>query len=143
MISKSTLALAIAGIAVVGGMIYLSQPEPNPAAATEESTDLIKVALPASLSQTAEIGKLAYQAKCAACHGENGAGVKQKGPPLIHLIYQTSHHADQAFIMAAQNGVSAHHWPFGDMPPVAGVTLGDLKNIVAYIREVQQANDIH
>jgi hypothetical protein len=38
--------------------------------------------------------------------------------------------------------VKAHHWPFGDMPPVAGVTQADVTLILAYIREVQVANGI-
>ena len=42
--------------------------------------------------------------------------------------------------IAAQNGVRAHHWPYGDMPPQPHVSAGDLKAIVTYIRALQQAN---
>ena len=44
---------------------------------------------------------------------------------------------------AASLGVRAHHWYFGDMPAVEGLTRGDMTMIVAYIRELQRANDIN
>ncbi|MGR3582900.1 MAG: c-type cytochrome, partial [Pseudooceanicola nanhaiensis] len=43
---------------------------------------------------------------------------------------------------AVQNGVRAHHWKFGDMPPQTGLTPSDVANIVAYVRELQRANGI-
>jgi mono/diheme cytochrome c family protein len=49
-----------------------------------------------------------------------------------------------AFVLAARNGVRAHHWPFGDMPPVEErLTDGELGAIVAYVRELQRANGIN
>jgi hypothetical protein len=48
-----------------------------------------------------------------------------------------------AFVMAAQNGVRAHHWKFGDMPPVEGVTNADILNVVAYVRALQRENGIN
>ena len=43
----------------------------------------------------------------------------------------------------AANGVRQHPWPFGNMPPVEGMTRGDMKPIIAYIRELQRANGIN
>ena len=63
-------------------------------------------------------------------------------PPLIHKIYEPSHHADEAFQRAAANGVLAHHWSFGDMPAQPQVTRADMASIIAYVREVQRANGI-
>ena len=40
-------------------------------------------------------------------------------------------------------GVRAHHWSFGNMPAVEGLTRADVKMIVAYIRELQRANGIN
>jgi len=46
-------------------------------------------------------------------------------------------------VLAARNGVRAHHWPFGNMPPVEQrLTDGELGAIVAYVRELQRANGI-
>ncbi len=64
-------------------------------------------------------------------------------PPLVHKFYEPNHHGDMAFVLAAKNGVRAHHWKFGDMPPVKGVTQGDVLNIVAYVRALQRENGIH
>lgn len=94
-----------------------------------------------TLTATAEMGRAAFEANCATCHGAKAAG-SDKGPPLVHKIYEPSHHADLAFLLAARNGVGAHHWRFGDMKPVPGVTDSQIEQIVAYIREMQRANGI-
>ena len=100
------------------------------------------VSLPETLSSEAQLGKRAFDAVCADCHGENGAGVDGAGPPLVHKIYEPSHHADMAFFMAVERGVQAHHWSFGNMPPQQGLTRADVAGIVTYVRELQRANGI-
>jgi cytochrome c len=95
------------------------------------------------MSQNALFGKRAFETKCAACHGQNAAGQNGIAPPLIHKIYEPNHHGDESFQRAATLGVRAHHWRFGDMPPVEGVTRGDVSMIIAYIREIQRANGIN
>ena len=104
---------------------------------------IVEVALPAELSANAEIGKLAFEAKCAACHGANAAGQNGVAPPLVHKIYEPSHHSDMAFVMAVQNGVRSHHWSFGNMPQIERLTQGDVMMIAAYVRELQRANGIN
>ena len=42
----------------------------------------------------------------------------------------------------AKNGVIAHHWDFGDMPPVAGVSGAEVTQIIAYIRDLQREGGI-
>ncbi|WP_269586208.1 c-type cytochrome [Roseibium sp. Sym1] len=84
-----------------------------------------------------------FRENCSACHGENAAGREKLGPPLVHRIYEPGHHGDGAFFLAVQQGVRAHHWPFGNMPPVAGVPHNDVENIIVYVRRLQQANGIN
>ena len=100
------------------------------------------VAVPETFSETAQIGKNIFEANCAACHGINAAGQNGVAPPLVHRIYEPSHHSDMSFILAARNGVRAHHWNFGNMPIIEGLTEGDVKMIARYVRELQQANGI-
>ena len=88
------------------------------------------------------MGQRVFNAVCAACHGDNAAGKMGSGPPLVHKIYEPSHHGDMAFLLAVQNGVRAHHWRFGNMPPQDGLTRADVMAVVAYVRELQQANGI-
>jgi mono/diheme cytochrome c family protein len=107
-----------------------------------EGAPIVEVALPTELSEQARIGKQAFDAKCAACHGTNAAGQNGVAPPLVHKIYEPNHHSDMAFVIAAKNGVRAHHWNFGNMPPVEGLTDGDVKLIARYIRELQKENGI-
>ncbi|MFB9150540.1 c-type cytochrome [Roseovarius ramblicola] len=103
---------------------------------------IVKVSVPDELSSEDRMGERAFNAKCAACHGANAAGREGRGPPLIHKIYEPGHHADMAFVMAARNGVRAHHWRYGNMPPVDGVTDADVKAITAYVRALQKENGI-
>jgi len=107
-----------------------------------QGAPIAEVALPPELTADAQMGKRAYEAKCAACHGANAAGQNGVAPPLVHKLYEPGHHSDMAFIMAAKNGVRAHHWQFGNMPPVKGVTDGEVKLIVRYVRELQEENGI-
>lgn len=89
-----------------------------------------------------KVGETKFVAHCSACHGERAGGTGQ-GPPLVHKIYEPNHHADAAFQRAALNGVRAHHWDFGNMPKVEGVTPDDVAQITLYIRWLQRQAGIH
>lgn len=82
-------------------------------------------------------GEQLFDANCSVCHGQRAVGTQQ-GPPLVHVIYESSHHSDVAFYRAAQIGVRAHHWNFGDMSPVAGTSQDDVRQIVSYVRWLQR-----
>ena len=84
-----------------------------------------------------QAGEAKFTANCAACHGTQAAGTDH-GPPLVHKIYEPNHHGDPAFQRAAANGVKAHHWEFGNMPKIEGVTPEDVDQIVKYVRWLQR-----
>lgn len=109
----------------------------------EPTSAIVEISIPERLSANAQVGKMAFEAKCSVCHGANAVGQTDVAPPLVHKIYETSHHADEAFQRAVSLGVRQHHWPFGNMPPVEGLTRGDVTMIIAYVRELQQANGIN
>lgn len=136
-------AAAVAAQALYFALSPAAPPEaPAPAAeALPEGAAMVAVRVPA-LDGAAAIGQRAFAAKCAACHGPDAGGRQGVAPPLVHRYYEPSHHADEAFQRAVQKGVRAHHWRFGDMPPVEGLTRADVANIVAYVRRLQQANGI-
>ncbi len=94
------------------------------------------------LTESEQEGAVPYAQNCASCHGENGAGRDGVGPPLVHVIYEPSHHPDGAFYAAVQLGVRAHHWDYGDMPRQSHVTEPEITQIIAYIRALQRANGI-
>ncbi len=104
------------------------------------SVSVINVKIPA-LSMIGQKGEKAFAANCASCHGQNAAG-GDGGPPLVHKIYNPGHHADGAFSLALQRGVTQHHWRFGNMPPQPQVSASDTKAIIGYVRELQVANGI-
>lgn len=141
-------SVIIGAVIVAGGVGYASWLATDRSAQTEAVTTsadgaLIDVLLPDVLSQNAQIGQIGFEAKCAACHGTNAVGQDGVAPPLVHIIYEPNHHGDESFQRAAALGVQAHHWPFGNMPPVEGITRGDVTMIIAYIRELQRANGIN
>jgi len=82
-------------------------------------------------------GAAIYQASCASCHGADLRGTAV-GPSHLSIIYNPDHHGDRAFASAVVNGVEAHHWNFGDMPPVAGISEADFVRLIAFIRERQR-----
>ena len=140
--------IAITAVLAAAGVAYAMWSPTSQTAATDtlisiEEGALADVLLPETLSQNAQIGKLGFEAKCAACHGLNAAGQDGVAPPLVHIIYEPTPHGDETFQRAAAVGVRGHHWPFGDMPPVEGITRGDVTMIVAYVRELQRANGIN
>lgn len=94
------------------------------------------------LMPNAAAGKPLFDRNCASCHGADLKG-SDKGPPLLHRIYESSHHADASFQLAAKNGVRAHHWQFGDMAPLPQVTPDDVAHITAYVRAEQRKVGIH
>ena len=137
--------VAAAALAIAGGAYLALDSGSTPdvqAKAPAEGDPMVAVSLPDSLSSNAQMGQRAFDAVCTDCHGASGSGKLGFGPPLIHKIYEPSHHGDLSFLAAVQNGVRAHHWKFGDMPPVEGLTPSDVINIVAYVREIQRANGI-
>ncbi len=93
--------------------------------------------IPVQDPQLVAEGEPLYQAACAACHGSDLRGTAV-GPPHLSVIYNPEHHGDGAFAVAAVNGVKAHHYGFGNMPPIAGLTEGDFVRILAFIRETQR-----
>lgn len=136
---KRNILFGIAALIVVGaGLVWITAP--NGHDHNMHGTSGAKITVPV-LSQVAKQGEQLFKANCAVCHGKNAAGT-QNGPPLIHKIYEPSHHSDLSFQRAAKQGVRAHHWPFGNMPPVSGVTESDVTQIIAYVRELQRANGI-
>jgi mono/diheme cytochrome c family protein len=93
--------------------------------------------VPAGLAE----GERLFSDNCARCHGARAAGT-DAGPPLVHIVYEPNHHADMAFQRAVALGVPAHHWNFGNMPPVSGLDEAAVEQITAYVRWVQRAAGI-
>jgi len=93
------------------------------------------------MTPSLNLGKMNYEAYCASCHGKTAAGT-DRGPTFISKIYHPGHHGDGAFFIAAKRGVRAHHWRFGNMPPVKGVNDTQIQSILLYVRAVQQLNGV-
>lgn len=124
-----------AGLAVWCALIGGCQESVEESAAKSEE---LKAALTALTipSQHAE-GEALFEASCLSCHGPRASG-SAEGPPLVDMVYRPNHHADAAFHLAVVRGVPAHHWRFGDMEPVSGVTPEMTQRITDYVRWLQR-----
>jgi len=99
-------------------------------------------ALAAGHDEVFVLGKELYERNCARCHGIGARGT-EKGPPFLNEIYKPSHHSDMSFQMAVLNGVRAHHWNFGNMPPIDGVSMAEMGMIIKYVRAIQREAGIY
>jgi cytochrome c len=109
------------------------------AGARTTSDEAVAALHEAAASAPAELarGRALYEESCSVCHGAVAEGTEQ-GPPLAHEIYEPSHHADAAFVLAVKIGVRAHHWRFGDMEPLPHVTEDMVAEITGYVRWLQR-----
>ncbi len=83
-------------------------------------------------------GASLYSQACARCHGVDLTGTNQ-GPPFFDATYAPGHHADGAFLVAVKAGAPSHHWNFGPMPPVPGLSDEQIEAIVDFVRTEQRA----
>lgn len=88
-------------------------------------------------SPAAKAGQVVYTNSCAACHGLELEGT-DRGPSHLSIVYEPGHHGDDAFRMAIANGAPQHHWNFGNMPPVEGLSADQIEDVIAYIRGEQE-----
>lgn len=135
-------ALVAAAVVVAIGAYAASRVLQPGADGPARGQAIAEVSVP-DLGPAAAEGRRAFAQNCAGCHGEKAEGRQGMGPPLVHPFYEPNHHADASFVLAARRGVRAHHWKFGNMPPVEGVTDSELQSIIAYVRTLQKANGIY
>ena len=87
-------------------------------------------------------GEERFNVLCSRCHGLHARGTGN-GPPLVHKIYEPSHHGNFTFQRAAAQGVRAHHWEFGNMPKIVDASPDDVILIIQYVRWLQREAGIH
>ena len=82
-----------------------------------------------------------YAQSCASCHGSDLRGT-DVGPPHLSQVYAPDHHPDESFRAAITQGTRAHHWDFGDMAPVEGLTDEEIDQVIAFVREQQEIHGL-
>ena len=87
------------------------------------------------------VGPSLYAQACASCHGADLAGTTS-GPPFLDAIYRAGHHSDASFLLAVRRGARSHHWEFGNMPLIEGLSDEQVAAIVEFVREGQAAAGI-
>lgn len=100
-------------------------------------TDAEPLLDPATVSTDGVDGSAVFATQCARCHGATLQGT-ETGPPLLHPYYEPGHHPDAAFVTAIRVGAPAHHWSFGAMLPVDGLSDADVAAVIRFIRREQE-----
>ena len=86
-------------------------------------------------------GGALYKQNCGSCHGVDLQGT-DRGPSQLSVVYAPDHHPDESYRSAIANGVRAHHWQFGDMAPVKGLSGDQVDAIIDYIRAQQSEHGL-
>lgn len=142
LIAAVVVLIVIVAAVQLRGNWFSEHREPHMGHNNEQGKALVQITIPALSDLAIEGGKV-FDQNCAICHGQSAVGFDGAGPPLVHIIYEPNHHADMSFQLAVKQGVRQHHWRFGDMPPIEGVSQTDVDAIIAYVRELQRANGIN
>ncbi|MEX0796763.1 MAG: cytochrome c [Acidimicrobiia bacterium] len=107
------------------------------------NADTVEVADPVEVEEQdpelVELGQPLYQQHCAQCHGTDLRGT-DLGSSHLSIVYEPNHHGDAAFLAAVSRGSPAHHWDFGPMPSISGLSQEDVAAITAFVREQQRTN---
>lgn len=82
-------------------------------------------------------GAALYAENCASCHGADLRGTDD-GPSHLSIVYEPDHHGDDSFRAAILDGTRQHHWTFGDMEPITGLSGAEIDEIIAYVRSEQE-----
>jgi len=82
-------------------------------------------------------GASVYTQNCASCHGTDLRGT-DRGPSQLSIVYEPNHHSDDAYRAAIRNGAPQHHWTFGNMPAIQGITDDEIELVIEFIREQQE-----
>ena len=136
-ICVAVAVFAVAGIAIACG----ADTSDATGTLTAQPAPALDTAVPpATSTATAPAvpdGAAVYQQHCAECHGVDLRGT-DKGPSQLSIVYEPNHHGDYAYRVAIREGTREHHWWFGDMPPVEGITDLEIEKVISFIRAEQQ-----
>ncbi len=148
---RRTIPLGIAGLAVAVLVLAAAcagedpaPPAPTPSPPAPSTSTPTSAPTPTATPESrfsGTDGRELYGQACSVCHGQNLEGTNA-GPTFLNRIYAPWHHADISFIFAVERGVRAHHWNFGNMAPVEGLSHEQVLAIIAFIREQQRAAGI-
>lgn len=119
---KTSLAVRVLAVGLAVGLAACGSDDTEPASATGSQLD-----------RGAEI----YAESCGSCHGADLRGT-DKGPSHLSIVYESNHHTDDSFRSAIANGAPQHHWSFGDMEPVEGLSDDDVEAVIAFVRAEQE-----
>lgn len=108
---------------------------PEGSAILKVATDKPQVKVAANLEERIAMGKITYQANCAACHQPNGQGIPSAFPPLAKSDFLN---ADMArAIDIVKNGfsgkITVNGEVYNSVMPALGLSDEDIANVLTYV----------
>ncbi|MCK5547238.1 MAG: cytochrome c [Rhodospirillaceae bacterium] len=87
-------------------------------------------------------GREAFNSMCASCHGVDGTGDTDIGPPLMHPYYRKDLLSDEAIIKAIGRGTPEDKWKYGHMPAQIDVSNEQALEIVEFYNALRRVNNL-
>ena len=112
----------LATAATTAGVLFAQQPAPS---------DTVLNPLAASPTAATE-GQAIYNGTCQTCHGQAGAGDRDRGGPPLNTTGLKQGDADADLFRTIRNGVAGTQ-----MPPYKGLRDEQVWQLVSYIRQLQ------
>ncbi|SON56101.1 cytochrome c oxidase, cbb3-type, subunit III [Hartmannibacter diazotrophicus] len=130
------IGIMIAGIAIVSLQRALHRQEPSAPSAPEIEVSG-PVVVPPRLNEQQKLGALAFAQACSDCHGLTLTG-RATGPSLLVDRYRVM--PDDDYRRAVERGAEATQGGWLPMPPIQGLSPGQVDAIIAYVRRMQAVN---
>ena len=87
-------------------------------------------------------GREAFNSLCADCHGADGTGDTDIGPPLMHPYYRKDLLSDEDIIKAIGRGTPEDKWKYGHMPAQIDVSNEQALEIVEFYNALRRVNNL-
>ena len=87
-------------------------------------------------------GREAFNNVCASCHGVDGTGDTDIGPPLMHPYYRAILLSDDKIFKVIKQGTPEDKWKYGHMPAQINVSDADAREIIAFYNALRRVNSL-
>ena len=88
--------------------------------------------LTATAQEDVGAGRKSFETRCARCHGADGTG-GEMGPPIVLRLWNKT---DEQLVRLFHEGL-----PTRGMPPVVDIRDPEMKDLIKFLRTIQQKPD--
>lgn len=92
------------------------------------------------LNEIQSRGQIVFNNNCSSCHGMDGIGDTDIGPPLIHPYYRADILSDEGIIKVIKQGTPEDKWKYGHMPAQITITDVEVNEIIEFYNALRRVN---